>query len=478
MTFSNEIEVFIKDFVKDLENDCAAIFSGAGMSKSQGYVDWKELLSDIAEELSLDINKEDDLISLAQFHVNEKKGATKLTRKIIEEFSEQAEPSEVHNIIARLPIKTFWTTNYDTLIEDSLRKVYKIADIKRNIDDLNTTRPKRDAIVYKMHGDISSPSKAILYKEQYEKCYRTHASFITALSGDLISKTFLFIGFSFTDPNLDYILSRLYTHSGDKRVHYCFMKNEANNSLDDEETVAYKIRKQKLRIDDLKRFGIQVLLIDEYSDIPIILAKIEQSFKKKTIFISGSAEKYGGLERPKALDFIHTLSYEIIKNNYRIVNGFGWGVGSSVINGALDAIYSRPDKLSEEQLIVRPFPQTVSKGKDIQELWEEYRQRMIPLGGIALFIFGNKQEENNDIVNARGVFREFEIAVQHGLVPIPLPNTGYMSEYIFKQISQDPKKYYGSNEWIYNDLSELTEKDFSVKKTIEAVIKIINKLNK
>lgn len=26
MTFSNEIEVFIKDFVKDLENDCAAIF--------------------------------------------------------------------------------------------------------------------------------------------------------------------------------------------------------------------------------------------------------------------------------------------------------------------------------------------------------------------------------------------------------------------------------------------------------------------
>lgn len=43
------------------------------MSKNQGYVDWKELLSDIAEELSLDINKEDDLISLAQFHVNEKK---------------------------------------------------------------------------------------------------------------------------------------------------------------------------------------------------------------------------------------------------------------------------------------------------------------------------------------------------------------------------------------------------------------------
>ena len=53
------------------------------------------------------------------------------------------------------------------------------------------------------------------------------------------------------------------------------MKNEANNSLDDEETVNYKIRKQNCESMISKRFGIQVLLIDEYSDIPKILAKIE-----------------------------------------------------------------------------------------------------------------------------------------------------------------------------------------------------------
>src|SRR5690606_35605914 len=100
--------------------------------------------------------------------------------------------------------------NYDTLIEDALRRAFRVSDIKSHVDQLTHSRPKRDAIVYKMHGDVQMPQSAIIYKEQYEKYYFTHAAFITALSGDLVSKTFLFIGFSFTDPNLDYVLSRLH----------------------------------------------------------------------------------------------------------------------------------------------------------------------------------------------------------------------------------------------------------------------------
>lgn len=218
MAFSNEIEAFIKDFVKDLRENNAAIFAGAGMSKSVGYVDWPELLRDIAEELGLNVEIEHDLISLAQFHVNHLKGSAKLARKILEEFSDQAEPSVTHEILARLPIRTYWTTNYDTLIEDALKRAFKVPDTKHSIDQLNNTRPKRDAVVYKMHGDVSLPSKAVLYKEQYERYYQTHEPFVTALSGDLVSKTFLFIGFSFTDPNLDYVLSRL--HTSVKKNHY------------------------------------------------------------------------------------------------------------------------------------------------------------------------------------------------------------------------------------------------------------------
>ncbi|AYA06727.1 hypothetical protein D3Z09_09270 [Rahnella aquatilis] len=475
MPFSNEIEAFIKDYVKDLSEDSAAIFAGAGMSKSQGFVDWPELLSDIADELGLSIDKEKDLISLAQFHVNTKKNANKLTRKIIEEFSEQADASETHCILSRLPIRTYWTTNYDSLIEDSLEKSYKIPDVKYNIEQLNNNRPKRDAVIYKMHGDVKEATKAVLYKEQYERYYKTHAPFISALSGDLISKTFLFIGFSFTDPNLDYILSRLYTtNTLNKRTHYCFMKEETDQ---DQETLNYKKRKQNFRIDDLKRFGIETLLIDDYREIPKILSEIEFRYLKKTVFISGSAEEFGKYPRQEAQNFIHDLASSLVKNNYRVVNGFGWGVGSAVINGALEAVYSNPKKYSEEQLVMKPFPQSPSKNHDLKTLWEEYRQRMISLAGIALFIFGNKYSDGK-VINAQGVRREFEIAKDKGLILIPIAPTGYISQELYAEIEKNPSEYYGDNEWVFAMVKDICSEDNKPSEIIKKIIDLINRLNK
>ena len=163
-----------------------------------------------------------------------------------------------------------------------------------------------------------------------------------------MSKTFLFIGFSFTDPNLDYVLSRL--HVSLRRTHYCFMRKEQAEPGDSAETIAYKLRKQELRIQDLKRFGIQTLLIDGYEEIPAILQEVDTRFRKKTIFISGSAEEFGDWSRQDGLTLLHSLAAALIKADLRIVNGFGWGVGSAVLNGALETIYANPSRYGEDQL--------------------------------------------------------------------------------------------------------------------------------
>lgn len=68
----------IKNLVKELQADNLAIFAGAGLSKPAGYVDWKNLLKEVAEELELDIDKESDLVALAQYHVNSKEIGLKL----------------------------------------------------------------------------------------------------------------------------------------------------------------------------------------------------------------------------------------------------------------------------------------------------------------------------------------------------------------------------------------------------------------
>ena len=346
MTPEHQIEAFVKEFVKDLENDAVAVFAGAGMSKSSGYVDWPELLSDIAAELGLKIEREHDLISLAQFMSNHfRKTGDGLAKKILEEFSQQAESSPVHEILARLPIHTYWTTNYDTLIEDALRKAYRVPDVKYDNEHLTTTKPKRDAVVYKMHGDVTFPKSAVLYKEQYEKYHSTHAPFVAALSGDLIAKTFLFIGFSFTDPNLDYVLSRLHVFADKKRTHYCFMREVQKDPKDDSELFAYKQRKQALRTDDLKRSVSRPFWWTSTATSPRSCERIELRFRKKTVFVSGSAEEYGAWPRQEALNFIHALAAESVKANFRVVNGFGWGVGSSVINGALEGNLRYPDQI-------------------------------------------------------------------------------------------------------------------------------------
>jgi hypothetical protein len=48
-----------------------------------------------------------------------------------------------------------------------------------------------------MHGDIDRPDEAVVTKDDYEKYSRDREPFITALAGDLVKKTFLFLGFSF-----------------------------------------------------------------------------------------------------------------------------------------------------------------------------------------------------------------------------------------------------------------------------------------
>ena len=481
MSFNNEIEVFINDFVKDLNEGAASIFSGAGLSVPAGFVNWAELLSEIALDLGLDINNEKDLVSLAQFHVNENKTRSKLNRKILEEFTEDTIESENHRIIARLPLSSIWTTNYDQLLEKSFQNENKVIDVKYRNNQLLTTKPKRDIVIFKMHGDINHPDETIITKEQYEQYHSTHEPFINALAGDLTTKTFLFIGFSFTDPNLDYVLSRLnYRFSKQQRQHYCFVKQHKLGDFQnpDQATLDYNNRRQALAINDLKRYGIKSLLIDEYSDITKILKEIEYRYKKKTIFISGSAESYAPFEKNEAIGFIHNLAKIAINNEFRIVNGFGWGVGSSIINGALEAINSNLVKFSESQLILKPYPQFATSGKPLDILWEEYRQKMISKCGISIFVFGNKKNYKGKITEADGVIREFKISKDMGNICIPIGITSHATNRIYKIIKDNPEQFYEDPDYFMEFINKLADSTTSLEIALEEIGKLLKQLKR
>ena len=44
---------FLKEYIKAIRDGNAAVFAGAGLSRPSGFVDWKELLRPLAEEIGL-----------------------------------------------------------------------------------------------------------------------------------------------------------------------------------------------------------------------------------------------------------------------------------------------------------------------------------------------------------------------------------------------------------------------------------------
>lgn len=481
MVFTEQQKKFVKDFVIEINSGDAAIFAGAGLSASLGFVNWKELLRDFAEELKLDIEKEHDLISLAQYHFN-KFQRGKINNKIKNAFTTLKESSENHKILSRIGIDTFWTTNYDQLIEKSLELEGKTVERKLRNEDFASNIKKKDAIVYKMHGDKDSPDEAVLTKDDYETFNDKKEFFSTTLRGDLLSKTFLFIGFSFDDPNLEYILGRIkILLKNNTPTHYCFFKEVLEENFKDpkktteqnKEDFLYEKIKQELKIQDLVRYGIHAIMIKEYSDITAILLEIEKRLKRKNIFISGAAHEYTPYTEDTAKDLIHSLSFEIAKKEYKIISGFGLGIGSIVINGALDYKLNSNYRNLDDLLILRPFPQIQSGAKSIPKVWTDYRNEMISKAGIAIFVFGNKLK-GDEVVNSDGMLEEFEICLKHNVIPIPIGATGYISKNLWEKVTEEITQFYPENSDLHNAIIELGKIDLTKQEIINYTIKVIN----
>lgn len=437
-----KIETFAQDFVNELQHNNAAIFAGAGLSVAAGFVDWKGLLRPMADELELDIEREMDLTRIAQYHVNHHgRNRSDLTQAILDGFSRRSTAiTENHRILARLPIGTYWTTNYDTCIEDALKEAGKLPDVKHTPAHLLQTLHGRAAIVYKMHGDVSDAENAVLSKADYETYHFKRPDFLTALAGDLLSKTFLFIGFSFTDPNLDYVLGRLHTkYQGNQRKHYCFVRTESPGTDDKPGEFEYRRAKQEHFIKDLERYNIRAVMVDEYAQVTEVLRQIESRYKSKTVFVSGAAHEYGPAGEGPALAFVHDVGKNLIAEKLRIVSGLGLGIGSTVLDGALQQIYHVERRTLQDQVILRPFPQSLQA----QALWSAYRRDMLSYAGIAVFMYGNKLAGTPPTVQlSNGMFEEFDLAVSLGVKVLPLGFTGYAAKDLHTRVSANINGFY------------------------------------
>nr|VFK50023.1 MAG: SIR2-like domain-containing protein [Candidatus Kentron sp. TC] len=254
--------------------------------------------------------------------------------------------TRIHRILAHLPIATAWTTNYDRLLERAFEDAGKVVDLKLTQENLVHTRRGRDVVLYKMHGCVSQSHEAVITKDDYKQYEKTRPLFMESLKGDLIGKTFLFLEFSFTDPNIDYILSRVRILLGkNAREHFCVMRKPQEPSDTDARLKAeyeYEMRKTELRQADLLRFGVETVWVDEFFHIELLLATLSSFVHRKAVFVSGAAHDPAPLGQARLDGLARAIGTRLIAEGYNLVSGFGQGLGEQCVIGTLRRLYGIP----------------------------------------------------------------------------------------------------------------------------------------
>lgn len=474
---------FVREYSQALISARGALFCGAGTSIPAGFINWHELLTDIADDLGLRIDFVTDLISLAQYGEN-RRGRQRLNEQILNEFVKRACPNRLQRALVRLPTDEVWTTNYDSTLEDEYKASGRTPDVKTTETSLATHLRHSDVSIYKMHGDASRPEDAVLSKEDYELYAFSPRgqAFAVALQAALLSRTFLFVGFSFTDPNIDHIFSRVRVMMGkNRRTHYCIMKQPPlPQSADPSERAKeeFNWKRMALQIEDLKRrYGIETILVKEYEQVSDLIETVIRASNRNNVSVSGAFEDYSPLGRDRIEEFLRALGARLESEGMTLISGMGLGVGPSVVLGFFASAYSRGEMSAPERAIIRPFPQALPGGSDIKAFWRTYRQDMLSRSGFAIYVGGNKML-NDAIVPSDGMLEEFEIAQSFGAVPIPVGATGHVAQELWHRIRERPEAYYPRGANVAQDLAILGDTSMSNDQLIDAIFRIMRTVSR
>lgn len=438
---------FVEEWSAKLARGSASVFVGAGTSMGAGYPSWRSLLKTIGEELELDIDQEHDLAAVAQHYVNRNRGRSRLTQIIAEQFPRKPVPP-VLRVLARLPIRQVWTTNWDELIETALVEMRREPDIKERPDDLTYERVGADVTVYKMHGSVRHLADLVLATDDFELYRIKREAFLRVLAGHLISTSFLFMGVSFTDPNLGHLLAGIremyerYAPQGHGQTHYAILRTPQEPDFRGQDNAAAKLKtatvRHKLFMEDLKRYNIHCVAVERHEETEAILAEVEERIALRAVFVSGSLAE-GALAADDTA-YVRGVAREVGRvvavSGKRLVSGYGLGIGDHVLSGMLGAGWLDASSNLDTRITIRPFPQTAPIGVDRKAFNQRYREDLVALAGACVVVCGiraKKEEAGFEI--APGVKQEVGIAASLGRLIIPIGATYGAAAEIWKDMS-------------------------------------------
>ncbi|MFA5032772.1 MAG: SUMF1/EgtB/PvdO family nonheme iron enzyme [bacterium] len=226
-----------EELINDIINQRCVLFAGAGLSASAGFPLWGKLISLMLEycnnnNIDVTYNKESiDLMEknkeydeIAEY-LREKLGEYHFLNFIKKIFDVKVEKlPKIYETIKNIGFSQILTTNYDHLLEKGFPDA-KVNTIL-NTRDMNEMNRKNEFYIFKIHGSVENINTIVLGKADYDELVYNTPIFIDTLNILFRTKTFLFIGYSLTDPYLSTLLGKLKKTLKLGPVHYLLVNEK------------------------------------------------------------------------------------------------------------------------------------------------------------------------------------------------------------------------------------------------------------
>jgi hypothetical protein len=229
------------ELLQQLKRSRVVPFIGAGLSITAGLPNWEHLLRALLHYangnglLRPEAREIECAIDSREFEL----AADELVNGLGSQFAEalttvlrgpNCQPTAVHRLIGSVLWPAVITTNYDDMVPMTTN-----SDIKRLtwLDDaaLGAVLRRAEPHLLMAHGCLDQPETIVLTVPQYRECLR-HPAYRTYLKIMCSQYSMLFLGFSFTDRDINWLLEDLRHEFGQTDVpHFAVMSSENAGEL-------------------------------------------------------------------------------------------------------------------------------------------------------------------------------------------------------------------------------------------------------
>ncbi len=238
----NDVEksqYYYKKLLEDIINKECILMVGSGISKKcfgknrktlpnwyeflDCFIDWQYKNAKYSEKDYSELKsllKDSSKFPIIAGDLLEKTSKHELKEFLENVFSPQdIHPSYLHKLISLIPLRAIITTNYDNLIEKAFYEINNRFPKILACDSISKeSNVPEQFFVAKIHGDIEDPSTIVLSQIDYMNLLHQTPNYIDFLQKLFKNYTILFIGHSFSDPDIQFIVDKMSFEEN-----YCFL---------------------------------------------------------------------------------------------------------------------------------------------------------------------------------------------------------------------------------------------------------------